>query len=102
VVERENSGRCAGAAAIHAVAVLPFVNTSGSPDEDYFSDGLTDELAHALTRVPGPRFAGRTSSYAFKGESVAAAEMGKALGVGAIVEGTVRRSGDRTRFPVKV
>jgi TolB-like protein/tetratricopeptide (TPR) repeat protein len=92
----------APSAAINAVAVLPFVNTSGSPDEDYFSDGLTDELAHALTRVPGLRLAGRTSSYAFKGKSVPATEMGKALGVGAIVEGTVRRSGDRLRVTTQL
>jgi eukaryotic-like serine/threonine-protein kinase len=89
-------------AAIHAVAVLPFVNTSGSPDDDYFSDGLTDELAHALSRVPGLRLAGRTSSYAFKGKSVPATEMGKALGVGAIVEGTVRRAGDRLRVTTQL
>jgi eukaryotic-like serine/threonine-protein kinase len=98
-------GKTPGAAApagIHAVAVLPFVNTSGSPDDDYFSDGLTDELAHALTRVSGLRLAGRTSSYAFKGKSVPATEMGKTLGVGAIVEGTVRRSGDRLRVTTQL
>jgi len=89
-------------AGVHAVAVLPFVNTSGSPDDDYFSDGLTDELAHALTRVSGLRLAGRTSSYAFKGKSVPATEMGKVLGVGAIVEGTVRRSGDRLRVTTQL
>ncbi|MGE5101603.1 MAG: protein kinase domain-containing protein [Deltaproteobacteria bacterium] len=86
----------------HTVAVLPFVNTSGSPNEDYFSDGLTDELAHALSRVPGLRLAGRTSSYAFKGKSVPATQIGKALGVGAIVEGTVRRAGDRLRVTTQL
>jgi serine/threonine-protein kinase len=89
-------------AAIHTVAVLPFVNTSGSPNDDYFSDGLTDELAHALSLVPGLKLAGRTSSYAFKGKSVAATEIGKALGVGEIVEGTVRRSGDRLRVTAQL
>jgi serine/threonine-protein kinase len=79
------------------IAVLPFTNTSGSPDDDYFSDGLTDELAHALANVPGLKIAGRSSSYAFKGKSVPATEIGKALGVGALIEGTVRRSGDRLR-----
>jgi serine/threonine-protein kinase len=92
----------APAATIQSVAVLPFVNTSGSPNEDYFSDGLTDELAHALSHVPGLRLAGRTSSYAFKGKSLSATEIGKALGVGAIVEGTVRRSGDRLRVTTQL
>jgi serine/threonine-protein kinase len=99
---RGKTAVAAAPAAIHAVAVLPFVNTSGSPDDDYFSDGLTDELAHALSRVSGLRVAGRTSSYAYKGKSVPATEMGKALGVGAIVEGTVRRSGDRLRVATQL
>ena len=87
---------------IRLVAVLPFTNTSGSPNDDYFSDGLTDELAHALAHVPGLRIAGRSSSFAFKGKSVPATEIGKALGVGALVEGTVRRSGDRLRVTTQL
>ncbi|PYP77219.1 MAG: hypothetical protein DMD35_15840 [Gemmatimonadetes bacterium] len=84
-------------AKIRTVAVLPFVNSSGSSDDEYFSDGLTDELAHALSRVPGLRIAGRTSSYTFKGKSVAAQEIGRVLDVGALVNGTMRRAGDRLR-----
>ena len=84
------------------MAVLPFVNTSGDPQDEYFSDGLTDELAHALAHVPGLRLASRTSTYAFKGKSVAAAEIGKALGVDALVEGTVRRAGDRLRVTTQL
>jgi serine/threonine-protein kinase len=84
------------------VAVLPFTNTSGSRDDDYFSDGLTDELAHALAHVAGLRIAGRSSSYAFKGKSVPATEIGKALGVSALIEGTVRRSGDRLRVTTQL
>ncbi|HEY0778552.1 MAG TPA: serine/threonine-protein kinase, partial [Gemmatirosa sp.] len=85
--------RAAGATrltAIRALAVVPFVNTGGDPQDDYFSDGLTDELAHALARLPGLRLAGRTSSYTFKGRSVAAQAVGRALGVDALVDGTVR------------
>jgi serine/threonine-protein kinase len=82
---------------IHTLAVLPFVNTSGNPSDDYFSDGLTDELAHALARLPGLKIAGRTSSYAFKGKSVPAPDIGRALDVTALVEGTVQRAGDRLR-----
>ncbi|HKH94630.1 MAG TPA: protein kinase [Gemmatimonadaceae bacterium] len=87
---------------IRSIAVLPFVNTSGSSAEDYFSDGLTDELAHALGRIVGLRIAGRTSSYSFKGRSIAAQEIGKALDVGALVAGTVRRAGDRLRVTTQL
>jgi serine/threonine-protein kinase len=90
------------AAPIRTIAVLPFVNTSGSSADDYFSDGLTDELAHALTRIAGLRIAGRTSSYAFKGKSVAAQEIGRALDVGALVSGTVRRAGNRLRVTTQL
>ena len=84
--------------AIATVAVLPFANTSGNANEEYFSDGMTDELAHALSRLPGLRIAGRTSSYSFKGKSASAQEIGKALDVAGVVEGSVRRAGDRVRL----
>ena len=89
-------------AAIRAVAVLPFENTGGAAADDYFSDGMTDELAHALSRLPGLRLAGRTSSYAFKGKAAAAQEIGRVLGVGAYVGGTVRRAGDRLRVTTQL
>ncbi len=92
----------AAPSAIRTLAVLPFENTSGSTADDYFSDGMTDELAHALTHLPGLRVAGRTSSYAFKGKAVAAQEIGRALDVGAIVTGTVRRAGARLRLTAQL
>ena len=92
----------ADTATIRTLAVLPFVNTSGNVADDYFSDGLTDELAHALARVPGLRLAGRTSSYSFKGKAATAQEIGRALDVGALVEGTVRRAGDRLRLTAQL
>jgi serine/threonine-protein kinase len=98
----EGGGATPAPAAIRTVAVLPFVNTSGDPQDDYFSDGMTDELAHALARLPGLRLAGRTSSYAFKGRAVAAQEIGRALDVGAIVNGTVRRGGERLRVTAQL
>ena len=91
-----------GPPTIRTVAVLPFVNTGGNPADDYFSDGMTDELAHALARLPGLRIAGRTSSYAFKGKSVSTQEIGRVLDVGALVEGTVRRAGDRLRVTTQL
>lgn len=83
--------------AIATIAVLPFVNTSGNEQDEYFSDGMTDELTHALSQLPGLRLAGRTSAFSFKGKAVSASEIGKTLDVAGIVEGTVRRSGDRLR-----
>jgi serine/threonine-protein kinase len=88
--------------AIRTVAVLPFVNTSGVATDNYFSDGLTDELAHALAQLPGVRVAGRTSSYSFQGKAVAAREIGRARDVGALVAGTVRRAGDRMRVTTQL
>ncbi|HXF24448.1 MAG TPA: protein kinase [Gemmatimonadaceae bacterium] len=88
--------------AITTVAVLPFVNNGGTASDEYFSDGITDELAHALSRVPSLRVAGRTSSYAFKGKDVPAQQIGRTLNVGGIVEGTLQRSGDRLRITVQL
>jgi serine/threonine-protein kinase len=99
---RDTVGGTGGSSALRTVAVLPFVNTGGTPSDDYFSDGLTDELAHALARLPGLRIAGRTSSYAFKGKAVAAREIGRTLDVGAIIIGTVRRSGDQLRVTTQL
>ena len=82
---------------VNTVAVIPFANTGGNPQDEYFSDGMTDELAYALSRVPRLRVAGRSSSYAFKGKTLVAPEIGKALNVSAVVEGSVRRAGKRLR-----
>ncbi|HEX6107249.1 MAG TPA: protein kinase [Gemmatimonadales bacterium] len=87
---------------IHSVAVLPFVNTGGDPEDEYFSDGMTDELAHALAGLPDIRVAGRTSSYAYKGKAATVQEIGRALGVGGVISGTVRRAGDRVRVTVQL
>jgi serine/threonine-protein kinase len=97
------SGSSAGdSTMLSSLAVLPFVNTGGDPKDEYFSDGLTDELAHALSKLPGLRLAGRSSSFSFKGKTILAPDVGKALGVGAIVEGTVRRAGDRIRLTAQL
>ena len=82
---------------ISAVAVIPFANTGGNAQDEYFSDGMSDELAHALSRLPRLTVAGRSSSYAFKGKSLSAQEIGNALNVAAVIEGSVRRSGHRLR-----
>ena len=83
------------AAAEHkAIGVLPFVNVGGDPRQEYFSDGVTDEIADALARIPGLRLASRTSAFAFKGRSgMDAKKIGKELNVGSLLEGQVLRSG---------
>lgn len=83
---------------LNSVAVLPLANVGGDARDEYFSDGMTDELANALSKLPGLRVASRTSAYAFKGKKDAdVREIGRKLHVQAILEGTVRRSGDRLR-----
>lgn len=91
-----------GASALHSIAVLPFVNTGGDPEDEYFSDGMTDELAHALAGLPDIRVAGRTSSYAYKGKAATVQQIGRALGVSGVVAGTVRRAGGRLRLTVQL
>src|SRR5207302_168655 len=80
-------------------AVLPFADLSEAKDQAYFSDGLTDELITALSRVEGLRVAGRTSSFQFRGggRQIDVADVGRRLHVDAILEGSVRRSGNRLR-----
>jgi len=83
---------------LRSVAVLPLANVGGDARDEYFSDGMTDELANALSKLPGLRVASRTSAYAFKGKKdVDVGEIGRKLNVQAILEGAVRRSGDRLR-----
>lgn len=86
----------------HSVAVLSFVNLSGDPREDYFSDGLSEELLHVLTRVEGLRVAARTSSFSFKSKDVDIPTVARQLNVGAVLEGSVRRSGERVRITAQL
>lgn len=79
------------------IAVLPFANRGSSKKDELFSDGLTDELTHAFTRIPGLEVVARTSAFQFKGERVDVREVGRRLGVQAVVEGSIRRSGERLR-----
>jgi TolB-like protein/tetratricopeptide (TPR) repeat protein len=80
------------------IAVLPFMNRSPSVGDEYFADGLTDELTHAFTRVAGLEVVARTSAFQFKGQLVDVREIGRKLNVNALVEGSVRRSGNRLRI----
>jgi len=82
------------------IAVLPFVNMSG--DEDYFADGLTEELLNLLAKNLDLKVAGRTSSFAFKGQNDDLRAIGNALGVAKVLEGSVRRSGERLRVTAQL
>ena len=86
----------------HSVAILPFVNMSGDAKEDYFSDGLADELINRLSRVAGLRVAARTSAFSFKASHATIGDIGRQLDVGAILEGAVRRDGQRVHIAVQL
>jgi TolB-like protein/thioredoxin-like negative regulator of GroEL len=85
-----------------SVAVLPFVNISGNADDEYFSDGLTEELLNVLTNVTELKVAARTSSFHFKGRTGDIAEIARCLGVATVLEGSVRRSGSRLRITAQL
>ena len=85
-----------------SIAVLPFVNMSADPDNEYFSDGIAEELLNVLVRVSALQVASRTSSFAFKGREVPVSQIAKELGVSNIVEGSVRKAGDRVRITAQL
>ena len=84
------------------IAVLPFVNMSSDPEQEYFSDGISEEILNVLAKVKGLRVAGRTSSFAFKGRNEDLRQIGDTLGVGHILEGSVRKSGDQVRITAQL
>ncbi len=85
-----------------SIAVLAFENLSGDKENEYFSDGVSEELLNVLGRVPGLRVAARTSAFSFKGSKVTAQEIGQKLGVAHLVEGTVRRAGTKVRIAARL
>ena len=85
-----------------SVAVLPFVAMSNGPDDEYFADGLTEEILNSLTRVPELLVTARTSAFHFKGKDIPVPEIATTLGVAHVVEGSVRRSGERLRVTAQL
>jgi TolB-like protein/tetratricopeptide (TPR) repeat protein len=85
-----------------SIAVLPFVNMSGDAGQEYFSDGLSEELLNDLAHVPGLRVAGRTSSFHFKGKNEDLRKIGQSLNVGTVLEGSVRKEGNRVRITAQL
>ncbi len=91
---KESSGK--------SIAVLPFVNISNDPDQDYFCDGLSEEIIDALSQLDNLRVIARTSAFSFKGKNMDVREIGKTLGVRTLLEGSVRKSGNRLRITTKL
>jgi len=85
-----------------SIAVLPFANLSSDPEQEYFSDGLTEEIINALAHVPGLKVIARTSAFAFKGQQLSIGRIAKALGVKTILEGSVRRASTRIRVTAQL
>lgn len=85
-----------------SIAVLPFTNMSTGPDQEYFSDGLAEELINALARLSGLRVASRTSAFRFRGGDTDIREVGRQLNVETVLEGSVRRSGNRLRITAQL
>jgi eukaryotic-like serine/threonine-protein kinase len=92
----------APAASAKSLAVLPFASVGGDTANVYFAEGIADELTTALSRLPGLHLAGRSSAARFKQRGASAQEIGAALGVGAVLDGTVRRAGDRIRVSAEL
>ena len=85
-----------------SIAVLPFVNMSADPENEYFSDGISEEILNALTRVDGLQVTARTSSFSFKGKNEDVRQIGITLGVSTVLEGSVRRAGKRIRITTQL
>ena len=85
-----------------SIAVLPFVNISGDPEQEYFSDGITEDLITDLSKVSGLFVIARNSVFTFKGMAVKVKELGKKLGVRYVLEGSVRKAGNRVRITAQL
>ena len=82
-----------------SIAVLPFANLSGDPEQDYFADGMVDEIITALSRVRRLFVIARNSSFTYKGRAVDVKQVGRELGVRYVLEGSVRKAGSRSGSP---
>jgi serine/threonine-protein kinase len=85
-----------------SVAVLPFTNMSGDREQEYFSDGLTEEIINALAQIPGLKVIARTSAFAFKGQNIDVRRIAETLGVAHVLEGSIRKSGNRIRMTAQL
>jgi len=97
-----NAAASASAAGSISIAVLPFVNLSSDPEQEFFSDGMTEEITSALAKVKTLRVVGRTSAFEFKGQNKDLRAIGQALGAGHILEGSVRKDGTQIRVTAQL
>src|SRR5581483_6579150 len=102
LADRLTPHKGAAPAADRSIAVLPFANTSGDADNEYFSDGLSEELISSLSRLNDLKVIGRTSSFQFKGKTEDSTAIGRKLGVVYLLEGSVRKSSERVRIAVEL
>jgi TolB-like protein len=86
----------------HSIAVLPFTNLSGDPKQEYFSDGISEELINALSHIDALQVIARTSSFSFKGQNADIGTIARKLNVGAILEGSIRRAGNTVRITAQL
>ena len=87
---------------VPSIAVLSFTNMSADPEQEYFCDGIAEEITNALVRVERLKVAGRTSAFSFKGKSGDLREIGRALDVSTVLEGSVRKAGNRLRITAQI
>jgi TolB-like protein len=85
-----------------SIAVLPFVNMSSDKEQEYFSDGITEELLNLLAKIPQLQVTARTSSFSFKGKEIAIPEIGRTLHVANVLEGSVRKAGNSVRITAQL
>ncbi|MGH9524057.1 MAG: TPR end-of-group domain-containing protein [Terriglobales bacterium] len=102
LLKQEPTGSVEGGGHAVAIAVLPFADMSRERDQNYLCEGLAEELINALTRVDGLNVAARTASFRFSSNGADVTEIGRKLGVGTLLEGSVRKSGDRLRITVQL
>jgi serine/threonine protein kinase/tetratricopeptide (TPR) repeat protein len=92
------TGTPAGSSGPKSIAVMPFLNMSADPENEYFTDGIAEEIINALTKIQALRVASRTSAFAFKGKNQDIRKVGEQLNVGTVLEGSVRKAGNRLRI----
>ncbi len=85
-----------------SIAVLPFANMSGDPEQEYFGDGIAEEILNGLAQVPGLRVVARTSAFSFKGQNIDIRHIGETLNASHVLEGSVRKAGDRLRITAQL
>lgn len=102
VYQKKESNPVGNSALEKSIAVLPFVNMSGDQEQEYFSDGLSEELLNLLSKIPDLKVISRTSSFSFKGKNQDVRKIGETLGVANILEGSVRKSGNTIRITAQL